>query len=57
MAKIAINNQISSSTGISPFFLTHGYDLEVIDLWDASYKLTTHRKEREIAKDIVKKLA
>jgi hypothetical protein len=32
MAEIAINNQISSTIGMSPFFLIYGYDLEVIDL-------------------------
>jgi hypothetical protein len=42
---------------MSPFFLTYRYDLEVIDLQEAFYKLTTHHKEREIAKDIVEKLA
>ena len=57
MAEIAINNRISSTTGMSPFFLTHGYDLEVIDLRDASHEPTTRRKEREIAKDIIEKLA
>jgi hypothetical protein len=57
MAEIAINNRISSTTGMSPFFLTHGYDLEVIDLRDASHEPTARRKERDIAKDIVEKLA
>ncbi len=57
MAEIAINNRISSTTGMSPFFLIHGYDLEVTDLQDASYEPTTRRKEQEIAKDIVEKLA
>jgi hypothetical protein len=42
---------------MSLFFLTHGYDLEVIDLRDASHEPTTRHKKREIAKDIVKKLA
>jgi hypothetical protein len=41
---------------MSSFFLTHGYDLEVIDLWNASYKLIIYYKEREIAKNIVEKL-
>jgi hypothetical protein len=31
---LALNNQELSSTGISPFFLDHGYHLEVLDLAD-----------------------
>jgi hypothetical protein len=31
---LALNNQESTSTGISPFFLDHGYHLEVLDLAD-----------------------
>jgi hypothetical protein len=29
---LALNNQELTSTGISPFFLNHGYHLEVLDL-------------------------
>ncbi|EED14399.1 retrovirus polyprotein, putative [Talaromyces stipitatus ATCC 10500] len=42
---------------MSPFFLMHGYDLKVLDLRDAVYKLTTRYKEHKIAKDIIEKLA
>jgi hypothetical protein len=31
-AKLALNNQELTSTGISPFFLDYGYHLEVLDL-------------------------
>ncbi|KAE8548987.1 hypothetical protein EYB25_009370 [Talaromyces marneffei] len=57
MAELAINNRISTSTGMSAFFLEHGYDLEVIDLRETTHEPTTRRKEHEIAKGIVEKLA
>jgi hypothetical protein len=31
-AELALNNQESTSMGISPFFLDYGYHLEVLDL-------------------------
>ena len=31
-AELAINNRPSSSTKASPFFLTHGYHLEAIEI-------------------------
>jgi hypothetical protein len=31
-AELALNNQELTSTRISPFFLNHGYHLEVLDL-------------------------
>jgi hypothetical protein len=33
-AKLALNNWELTSTRISPFFLNHGYHLEVLDLAD-----------------------
>lgn len=57
ITEVVINNRIPSSTGVSPFFLTHGYDLEVMDLRGAVHGPTTRRKERLVAKDIVEKLA
>jgi hypothetical protein len=57
MAQIAINNRVSSTMGISPFFLTHGYNLEIVDLQEASYEPIASRNERRIAKDIIDKLA
>jgi hypothetical protein len=56
-AELAINNRIASATGMSPFFLDHSYDLEVIDLRDAEHEPTTRRNERRIAKEIIEKLA
>lgn len=31
-AAVAINNRLATSTGLSPFFLTHGYNLEPIEI-------------------------
>lgn len=56
-AELAINNRDASSTGVSPFFLEHGYHLEVIDLRAAEHEPTNQLKEREIAKTIIDKLA
>lgn len=33
--QMAINNRPASSTGVSPFFLSHGYDMEPIQLTSA----------------------
>lgn len=32
MAELAINNRTATSTGVSPFFLSHGYNFEPLDL-------------------------
>lgn len=32
MAMLAINNRVATSTGISPFFATHGYDVDLVAL-------------------------
>lgn len=49
MAEIAINNGISSMTGMSPFFMTHGYDLQVLYLCEATHEETAHSAECQIA--------
>ena len=41
---------------MSPFFLTHGYDLEILDLQNVTHEPTTKRNKQRIAKDIVEKL-
>jgi hypothetical protein len=34
MGELAINNRDAASTGVSPFFLTHGYNFEMLQLED-----------------------
>ena len=36
MAQIAIDGKLSATIGISPFFMTHGYDIRAIET-SASY--------------------
>jgi hypothetical protein len=32
MAQLSINNREAASIGVSPFFLTHGYNIDVVQL-------------------------
>ncbi len=32
LAKLTINNQNTASTGISPFFIMHGYNVDLIQI-------------------------
>ena len=41
VAMLAINNRNATSTGISPFFLTHGYDVDLLDLTRGREELRT----------------
>ena len=41
VAMLAINNRNATSTGISPFFLTHGYDVDLLDLAKGEEELRT----------------
>ncbi len=38
---LAINNRNAISIGISPFFLTHGYDIDLLDLARGQEELRT----------------
>ena len=40
---LAINNRNTTSTGISPFFLTHSYDVDLLDLARGQEELRTTR--------------
>ena len=42
-AQIAINGRPSASTGFSPFFLLHGYEVEPIDLDEETNAIDRHR--------------
>jgi transposase InsO family protein/predicted aspartyl protease len=57
MAELSINNHDSSSTGVSPFFLSHGYHVDPLQLSDDSDSDTSSR-ESPIAQgeNIVRKL-
>jgi hypothetical protein len=41
VAMLAINNRNATSTGISPLFLTHGYDVDLLDLVKGQEELRT----------------
>jgi hypothetical protein len=55
MAKLVINNRDAASTGVSLFFLTHGYYVEQLELTDDLRSETT-RSLIQVADDIVRKL-
>jgi hypothetical protein len=38
---LAINNRNATLTGVSPFFLTYGYDVDLLDLTRGSKELRT----------------
>jgi hypothetical protein len=38
---LAINNRNATSTGISPFFLIYGYDIDLLDLAKGQEELRT----------------
>lgn len=55
-AELAVNNRDSVSTGISPFFLTHGYHLEVLDLKEPSVTKQDNKSPTQRAEEMVAKL-
>ena len=56
LAQLAINNHDSSTTGVSPFFLSHGYHIEPIQLPDDLQTVYPERSPIQIADNIVYKL-
>lgn len=44
MAMLAVNNRDAASTGISPFFMTHGYNVDLLNLIDSKEPLRTTGK-------------
>lgn len=59
MAQLAINSREAASTGLSPFFLEHGYHFEPLDLHEpAKIALArVQRTQRERASQIADKMA
>lgn len=55
-AELAVNNRDSASTGISPFFLMHGYHLEVLDLEEPTVAEPNNRSPAQRAEEMVTKL-
>ena len=58
LAQIAIRSRPATSTGVSPFFLQHGYEVDPIQLWLEDSLLDLHqqpRSEKEAAQAIVRK--
>jgi hypothetical protein len=53
---LALNNKDSSSTGISPFFLDHGYCVEPLDLEEDPPTITNPKTPGQRAEVIVTKL-
>jgi hypothetical protein len=56
MAQLAINSRDASSTGISPFFLDHGYNVEPFALAEDIPEDSRNRSPKEKAQQIARKL-
>lgn len=56
IAELAINNRDASSTGVSPFFLTHGYNFETIRMDEPLLPYEDGNSPVQKADDIVRKL-
>ena len=55
-AELALNNRESTSTGISPFFLDHGYHLEVLDLTEEPRQIGPAKSPMQKGEAIVSKM-
>jgi hypothetical protein len=55
-AQLAINSRDAASTGISPFFLDHGYHLELLELNEGIPEESLGRTPKEKAEKIITKL-
>ena len=55
-AELAINNRDATSTGVSPFFLVHGYHIEPLQLEEEPQRLEIAQSPVQIADKIVRKL-
>jgi len=56
VAQVALNNRPAASTGISPFFLSHGYDIDPVELRHEAPGNINPRHPRAAAEDTVQKL-
>ena len=56
LAELAANNRTATSTGVSPFFLTHGYHVDLIETPTSAYPEHLNRTPTARAEDIVTKL-
>lgn len=57
ICELAINNRDAATTGVSPFFLSHGYNVEPLELPPLPDGYAPATTARESAERIVKKLA
>jgi hypothetical protein len=55
-AELAINNRNAASTGVSPFFLIHGYHVEPLQLAEEPQQSQSARSPVQLADSIVQKL-
>jgi hypothetical protein len=56
MAQIALDNRPSSSTGLTPFFLSHGYDPMLIAISDEAIPVGPRLSPIARAQNVVVKL-
>ena len=58
LAELAINNRNAASTGISPFFITHGYNVDLIQINEQLEERDKNARLSPVARgeQVVKKL-
>ena len=56
MAQIALNGKPATATGMSPFFMTHGYDVRPIELTEEYDKEPGNPNPRERGEAMAAKL-
>ena len=56
LAELAVNNHDAASTGVSPFFLTHGYHVHPVELDDVEVPVREKVSPIQRGEAIVRKL-
>ncbi len=56
LAELAMNNHDAASTSISPFFLTHGYHVHLVELDDSEVPIREKASLIQRGEAIVRKL-
>jgi hypothetical protein len=56
MAQLSINNREAASTGVSPFFLTHGYNMDVVQLEGELQSYVVTESPTQKADNLVRRL-
>ena len=56
MAQLSINNREAASIGVSLFFLTHGYNMDVVQLKEELQPYTDTKSPTQKANNLIQRL-